>query len=66
MTKKNLFELWNSKKLPEQIQKKVDRFVTAPINSISNAEQIFRAGFCCGLNTKEIFEALGEKYDFKN
>lgn len=62
--KKNLFELWNNKELPEEIQKKVDGFATAPINQISNAEQIFRAGFYCGRNIKKIFTALGKEYDF--
>lgn len=64
MPSKNLFELWNDKELPESIQEKVDGFATAPINPISNAEQIFRAGFWCGKNTKKIFEAQGKEYDF--
>lgn len=63
---KNIFELWNSKELPEQIQEKVDGFATAPINPISNAEYIFRAGFWCGGNIKKIFEAMGKEYDFEN
>lgn len=64
MTGKNLFELWNNKELPEEIQEKVDGFASAPINQISNAEQIFRAGFYCGRNIKKIFEAQGKEYDF--
>ena len=62
MPSKNLFELWNDKEFPESIQKKVDGFATA--KNITNAEQIFRAGFWCGRNIKEIFEAQGKEYDF--
>ena len=61
---KSIFELWLDRELPESIQEKVDRFATAPIKNITIAEQIFRAGFWCGKNTKKIFEAQGKEYDF--
>ena len=62
MLKKNLFELWDNKELPERIQEEVDSFAKA--TGKSNAEQIFRAGFWCGLNIKKIYEAQGKEYDF--
>lgn len=48
MNEKNLFELWNDKELPEEIQKEVDGFANAKY--ATNAEKIFRAGFIIGLN----------------
>jgi hypothetical protein len=57
MTEKNLFELWNSKELPERIQKEVDGFASA--TNKSNAEQIFRAGFIIGLYNEKYKEEMG-------
>ena len=48
MNEKNLFELWNDKELPEEIQKEVDGFANAKY--ATNAEKIFRAGFIIGLS----------------
>ena len=57
MLKKNLFELWDNKELPERIQKEVDGFAEATAKS--NAEQIFRAGFIIGLNNEQYKAEMG-------
>lgn len=57
MPKKNLFELWDNKELPERIQEEVDGFAKA--TGKSNAEQIFRAGFIIGLNNEKYKEEMG-------
>ena len=54
---KSLFDLWNNKELPEEIQKEVDGFASA--TNKSNAEQIFRAGFIIGLNNERYKEEMG-------
>ena len=57
MNKKNLFELWNDKELPEEIQKEVDGFANAKYTT--NAEKIFRAGFIIGLNNNRYKKIMG-------
>ena len=54
---KNLFELWNDKELPEEIQKEVDGFANA--TNATNAEKIFRAGFKIGLNNNRYRKIMG-------
>lgn len=54
--KKNLFEMWNDKEFPEELQKEIDGFAN---NGKTNAERIFRAGFHCGHKIKKIREVLG-------
>jgi hypothetical protein len=54
---KNLFELWNDKELPEEIQKEVDGFANAKY--ATNAEKIFRAGFIIGLNNNRYKKIMG-------
>ena len=58
MNEKNLFELWNDKELPEEIQKEVDGFANAKYVS-TNAEKIFRAGFIIGLNNNRYKKIMG-------
>lgn len=58
MEEKNLFELWNDKELPEEIQKEVDGFASAKYDS-TNAEKIFRAGFIVGLNNNRYKKIMG-------
>jgi hypothetical protein len=57
MNEKNLFELWNDKELPEEIQKEVDGFANAKY--VTNAEKIFRAGFIIGLNNNRYKKIMG-------
>ena len=54
---KNLFELWNDKELPEEIQKEVDGFANAKY--ATNAEKIFRAGFHIAWNKSRYEKLLG-------
>lgn len=56
MPDKNVFEKWNDKEFPENIQEQVDGFASY---GKTNAERIFRAGFYIGLNSKKIREELG-------
>ncbi len=57
MGNKNLFELWNDKELPEEIQKEVDGFANAKY--ATNAEKIFRAGFIIGLHNNRYRKIMG-------
>ena len=57
MNEKNLFELWNDKELPEEIQEEVDGFAKAKYKT--NAEKIFRAGFIIGLNKNRYKKIMG-------
>ena len=56
MPDKNVFEKWNDKEYPENIQRHIDGFADC---GKTNAEKIFRAGFYIGLNNKKIREELG-------
>jgi hypothetical protein len=47
---------WNDKEFPESIQKAIDNFADW---GKSREEQVFRAGFYIGLNSKKIKEELG-------
>ena len=58
MERKNLFELWNDKELPEEIQKEVDGFANAKY-ATNNEEIIFRAGFIIGLNNNRYRKIMG-------
>lgn len=53
---KSLFDYWDNKELPEDVQKRVDEFATA--TQKGKTEQIFRAGFWIGLNHKQILKEL--------
>ena len=60
MNEKNLFELWNDKELPEEIQIEVDGFANAKYATI--AENIFHAGFIIGLNNNRYKKIMGIEY----
>lgn len=56
MLDKNVFKKWNDKEFPESIQEAIDGFASW---GKSREEQVFRAGFYIGLNSKKIREELG-------
>ena len=56
MPDKNVFEKWNDKEFPESIQKAIDNFADW---GKSREEQVFRAGFYIGLNSKKLKAELG-------
>ena len=57
MGEKNLFELWNDKELPEEIQKETDSFAEA--RNGTEEEKIFRAGFHIAWNKSRYEKLLG-------
>lgn len=49
----NMYERYNNRELPEEIQLQAESFAGA---GKSRAEELFRAGFWCGKNIREILE----------
>ena len=59
--KKSWFEMWNSKELPEELQKEIDFFAEACHGS--NLETSFRAGFHIGFYLRKIKKDYKELFD---
>lgn len=51
----NMYERYNSRELPAEIQRQAESFAGA---GKSCGEELFRAGFWCGRNIREILEKM--------
>ena len=64
----DMFDKWDNKEFPKDIQDAIDGFANAEINS-ETSRIIFRAGFYIGLNIKDIRQKIGlndrEKKSFR-